>query len=104
MLGGPSILYVGILYVLLSVPRRRREQESANESKRAQTQVCKRAQKIRAARLQNETAPEKNLIWHERQFEKREKRTRKTIRNETEFFKAPLRPPKNCSPALFNKF
>ena len=28
---------------------------------------------IKAARLQNETAPEKVLTWHEKRFEKREK-------------------------------
>ena len=57
-----------------------------------------------AARLQNETALEKILIWHEKQFEKREKKIRKTIRNATKLFLAPLRPLKNISPALFNKF
>ena len=28
---------------------------------------------IKAARLQNETAPENFIIWHEKRFEKREK-------------------------------
>ena len=36
--------------------------------------------------------------------EKREKKIRKTIRNVFEKFLAPLRPLKNISPALFNKF
>ena len=36
---------------------------------------------VRAARVQNETAPEKILIWHEKRFEKREKGSEK--RSET---------------------
>ena len=59
---------------------------------------------FRAACLQNETDPEKCLNRYEERFEKREKRIRKTIRNAFEKFLAPLRPLKNISPALFNKF
>ena len=40
-------------------------------------------QRIRAARLQNETAPEKNLTRYEKRFEKREQRSEK--RSETPF-------------------
>ena len=36
---------------------------------------------VRAARVQNETAPEKLLNRYEKRFEKREKKIRKTIRN-----------------------
>ena len=36
---------------------------------------------VRAVRLQNETAPENLLIWHEKRFEKREKRSER--RSET---------------------
>ena len=39
---------------------------------------------FRAARLQNEIAPEKFLNRYEKRFEKREKRIRKTIRNAIE--------------------
>ena len=46
---------------------------------------------IKAARLQNETAPEKLLNRYEKRFEKREKKIRKTIRNAFEIFLAPLR-------------
>ena len=56
---------------------------------------------FRAARLRNRTAPDKNLIWHEKRFEKREKGPAKTIQNVTEKLLAPLRPPKHFSPALF---
>ena len=59
---------------------------------------------LRAACLQNETAPEKLLNRYEHRSEKREKKIRKTIRNATEKCLAPLRPLKNTSPALFNKF
>ena len=41
-------------------------------------------QLLRAACLQNETAPEKLLNRYEKWFEKREKKIRKTIRNATE--------------------
>ena len=44
--------------------------------------------KVRAARVQNETAPEKILNRCEKRFEKREKRIRKTIRNAIEKFLA----------------
>ena len=59
---------------------------------------------LRAACLQNETAPEKLLNRYEKRFEKRKKKIRKTIRNATENCLAPLRPLKNISPALFNQF
>ena len=59
---------------------------------------------VRAACLQNETAPEKLLDRYEKRFEKREKKIRKTIRNVFEKMLAPLRPLKSFSPALFNKF
>ena len=59
---------------------------------------------VRAACLQNETAPEKLLNRYEKGFEKREKRSEKTIRNVLEKCLAPLRPLKNISPALLNKF
>ena len=49
-------------------------------------------QRVRAACLQNETAPEKCLNRYEKRFEKREKRIRKTIRNAFETKLAPLRP------------
>ena len=39
---------------------------------------------FRVARLQNEIAPVKNLIRHEKWFEKRENKIRKTTRNVTE--------------------
>ena len=55
---------------------------------------------IRAAPLQNETAPEKFLIWHEEQFEKREKRSEKRSETCLKIFLAPLRPLKSFSPAL----
>ena len=58
---------------------------------------------VRAACLQNETAPEKLLNQYEKRFEKREKKIRKTIRNAFETFLAPLRPLKNISPALFTE-
>ena len=59
-------------------------------------------QKLRAACLQNETAPEKILNRYEKRFEKREERSEK--RSETCLNKlAPLRPLENISPALFNK-
>ena len=48
--------------------------------------------------------PPKSLTWHEKRFEKREKKIRKTIRNATEKCLAPLRPLKNISLALFWKF
>ena len=58
---------------------------------------------VRAACLQNETAPEKLLNRYEKRFEKREKRSEK--RSETCLKKlAPFRPLKNISPALFSKF
>ena len=46
----------------------------------------------------------KNLHRYEKRFEKGEKKIRKTIQNVFENFLAPLRPLKNISPALFNKF
>ena len=58
---------------------------------------------VRAACLQNETAPEKLLNRYEKRFEKTRKRIRKTIRNAFEKLLAPLRPLKNISPALFNQ-
>ena len=60
------------------------------------------SEKVRAARVQNEIAPEKLLNRYEKRFEKREKRPPKKIRNAFEKCLAPLRPPKNISPALFN--
>ena len=57
-----------------------------------------------AACLRNETGPEKtfksirNTVWKTR------KKIRKTMRNAFEKLLAPLRPLKNISPALFNKF
>ena len=49
--------------------------------------------------------PPKNFkIDTKKRFEKREKKIRKTIRNVFEKLLAPLRPLKNISPALFNKF
>ena len=50
---------------------------------------------LRAACLQNETAPEKCLNRYEKRFEKREKGSEKTIRNAFEKCLAPLRPLKN---------
>ena len=59
------------------------------------------AEKVRAARVQNEIAPEKLLNRYEKRFEKREKGSEK--RSETRLKNlAPLRPLKNISPALFN--
>ena len=57
---------------------------------------------LRAACLQNETVPEKVLNRYEKRFEKREKGSEK--RCAFEKCLAPLRPLKNISPALFNKF
>ena len=62
--------------------------------------IDSRFEKIRAACLQNETAPEKLLNRSEKQFEKREKKIRKTIRNAFESILAPLGPFKNILPAL----
>ena len=59
---------------------------------------------LRAACLQNETAPDKFLDRYEKRFEKTRKGIRKTIRNAFEKFLAPLRPLNNISPALFTKF
>ena len=59
---------------------------------------------LRAARVQNEIAPEKLLNRYEKRFEKCEKGTEKTIRNAFEKFLAPLRPLKNISPPFFTKF
>ena len=59
---------------------------------------------VRAACLQNETAPEKLLNRHEERFEKREKGSEKTIRNAFEKCLAPLKPLKNISPALSTNF
>ena len=60
---------------------------------------------VRAACLQNETAPEKLLNRYEKRFEKREqgseKQSETRLRN---MFLAPLRPLENISPALFNNF
>ena len=58
---------------------------------------------LRAARVQNETAPEKFSNRYEKRFEKREKRIRKTIRNAIEKCLAPLRPTKNFSPPIFHQ-
>ena len=58
---------------------------------------------FRAARLQNEIAPDrkkKNQFHTTNGLKKREKKDPKTIRNVTETFKAPLRPLKYISPAL----
>ena len=53
---------------------------------------------LRAARVQNETAPEKLLNRYEKRFEKREKGSEKR----SEKCLASVRPLKNISPALFN--
>ena len=59
------------------------------------------AEKLRAACLQIETAPEKLLKRYEKRFEKREKRIRKTIRNVFENVLAPLRPLKKYFTGTF---
>ena len=60
-----------------------------------------RPQGLRAARLQNETVPEKLLNRYKKRFEKREKKIQKPIRNATKNILVPLRPLKNISPAFF---
>ena len=59
---------------------------------------------VRVARLQNEIVPEIFLIRYEKGFENAKKRIRKTIRNVSEKFLAPLRPLQNISPALSKMF
>ena len=59
---------------------------------------------IRAARVQNEIAPEKLLNRYEKPFEKREKGSEKRSETHLKKYLALLRPFKNISPALFNKF
>ena len=43
-------------------------------------------ERIKAARLQNETAPETLLIWHEKRFEKREKGPEKRSETRSKHF------------------
>ena len=67
-------------------------------------EACAFLQKdVRAARVQNEFAPENFLNRYEKRFEKREKGSEKTIRNAIEKFLAPLRPTKNFSPPIFHQ-
>ena len=58
---------------------------------------------IKAACLQNETAPEKLLNRYEKRFEKREKDPKNGPKRVWKIL-APLRPLINISQALFNKF
>ena len=57
---------------------------------------------VRAARVQNETAPEKFLNRYEKRFEKREKGSEKRSETRLKNF-SPLRPTKNFSPPIFHQ-
>ena len=89
---------IWVRYPLLRYALRRQARKCRKVS---QTQ---RAQRFKAACLQNETAPEKLLNRYEKRFEKREKRSEKRSETCLKKLLAPLRPLKNISLALFNKF
>ena len=87
-----------------ATPQPKPKSKDTIEKRKKYKKTTKTVLFIKAARLQNEIAPEKLLNRYAKRFEKREKKIRKTIRNAFEKCLAPLRPLKNISPALFNKF